>query len=527
MKSLSPFASFALRFITLLTIIAAPWYLGGVTHGVHAAACLAGFAGLLLLLLLTRSPQSVFRVSPVELVLALTPILLVSLQLVPLPEEVLRFVAPAAANLRAQYSLAEVAPATISLAPAETRLFLSRCWLGIVFFLIGKWLGAFESKKFLLWTFVANGIVLAFFGIAHRLGGPHDLFWENTDPLRDGFGPFVNKNNAAGYLCATLAIAAWMIVVPKSDSLEYSDKTQSTAAVRSARFAMWIINMLVVSLLLTGVLFTLSRSAYIAVFFGFLAIIPIIARNLRQLTLIGTGLAFTALLLVWSGFQSGILERFRKIDSSELQMMRGLHWQDDVIMASDMWLGGCGMGAYRFVNRVYQTVPTDLWFMYSENQYLETLVSGGIFMLTALLVAIVLFLWRSWQLGAQHFDPTAKSIGVLGISLVVMQIVTASFDFALFHSSNLILVACLAGIVLGTQQKNAAIINGSTRITTMALVLLLSIGLFSTRESLAHANIESAMGGNAYRTIVGDGQRPESMGRLIRDIDGLKSALKY
>ncbi|MEM7315778.1 MAG: O-antigen ligase family protein, partial [Planctomycetota bacterium] len=350
--------------------------------------------------------------------------------------------------------------------------------------------------------------------------GSPPVFWDNPDPLRDGFGPFVNKNNAAGYLCACLAAVAGILSKQREDKWRRS----STPVANSKQAAWWILNMLVVSLLVAGVLFTLSRGAFLALIVGIVAISPLIVGSLRSIAAITAGLASTMLLIYLTGMHSGIVERMMKIDTSELQLMRGLHWQDDLSMIGDMWISGCGFGAYRFVNRVYQTVPTDLWFMYSENQYLETLASGGILLLGTLIVGIVACFWRAWQLGQSEIQQF-KSLGIMGVALITMQIVAASFDFALFHSSNLILVMCMIGVVLGSHRSlNSLPVTQST--AAGCLILLIFLGGIATREAFAHAGIERAMSNNAYRTFSPGSNSPVSLAILDEEIERLAAALE-
>ena len=130
-------------------------------------------------------------------------------QLVPLSPGLQKTLAPQATELRSSliddFQNADGVPSQAmprSLFPASTRENLALLFLATtICYLSAVYLRDKQSLFFLLAAVAVCGVAIACFGIVHKLSSNGKLYW--TYPLSYGgsiFGPYVNRNNAAGFL---------------------------------------------------------------------------------------------------------------------------------------------------------------------------------------------------------------------------------------------------------------------------------------------------------------------------------------
>jgi len=226
-------------------------------------------------------------------------LVLVSCQLLPLDRSVLEGLSPLSVALRdvleSNASSADTSLAghfgmptipnrlPLSLYPAATRRELSLVSMAVGMFLVGS--VCFASRRGQQWLGIAiavNATLLVFLGFVQLLTWNGKMYWEVS--LSEGggpFGPFVNRNNAGGYLNLCLAGAlGWMIYAFARDRRIAASPREPD---RPARLAGWprrwlrgvhaffarLNGVKLAALLLTawiaaGVLATISRGAWIA-----------------------------------------------------------------------------------------------------------------------------------------------------------------------------------------------------------------------------------------------------------------------
>lgn len=519
-------AKWVLRAVAVTAVVVAPWIHGGVSHSVHcvlACTALLILVGALLLRLLgVDQRKNDVRMSMWWFLLPFIPLLV---QLFPFPDSVGRIFSPTAAAFRDEFQVNGTPSAwPITLCPFETRRLLSLYWMAASFMFVAATL--FETRKARLVAFTvitANGAVLASVGILGRFG----VSWEPVySAIGTGFVPFVNQNNAAGYLCASASAAVALCWRYTREHSLYRSTLDSSRSV-----AMAIVLATGTVTIFAGIFFTYCRGSYVAIlaiaFAAFLWLAN--RRSLRGLMVLTVlGLA-TVGVAWWSGTIEPIVKRAQLISPSELQGGLVLHWKDDLSIVPDFWSCGVGVGAYRYLNRSYQTIVTDQWYMYSENQYLQILCSGGILSLGILIVLIVASLQFAYMLLCTSDD--RQELGVLGLFLVVNQATTAFFDFALFHPSNLVLLAFLLGLLF-TSQSDVVYTGSESKsdrlgiIRHIAPLFLLFLGVFAVHEAIAHARVESAMDGYAYDVDV-DESVFDSVDEVSSQIDSLANAIVH
>ena len=190
------------------TVIVAPWFFGSVQSSVQVWLYVPVLAALVLWLTGHLAERSMDAL-PVAIVPLLAALALGGVQLLPLDRQTHAMLSPQGAALGELLSGEQGAGSggSLSLYPAGTRRDLALLALVVSTFFLGTRL--FQSPRIQqgLYALVAvNGTCLVLFGLAQKLTWNNRLYW--TVPLRQSggsFGPFVNQNNAGGYLNLCLA----------------------------------------------------------------------------------------------------------------------------------------------------------------------------------------------------------------------------------------------------------------------------------------------------------------------------------
>ena len=226
------------RICFLLVLVVAPWFFGGLATNVQ----LVLYTGLLISLAIWI-PAGIWQLCTVGLSNDRIPLSLVPLSMslilgayqlspradIQTPQSIQRAIQSAYTqtideterqNL-VKRALIQSLQTGQSIAPAATRFEMARLvFVLVAFFLGGQLFGSLSSQLWLWWALAINGAALAFLGISQQLSWNGKLFW--FFPLRVGghpFSSFVNRNNAAGYLCICLACAVGIVVWSFSKSI--------------------------------------------------------------------------------------------------------------------------------------------------------------------------------------------------------------------------------------------------------------------------------------------------------------------
>ncbi|MEM7315088.1 MAG: O-antigen ligase family protein, partial [Planctomycetota bacterium] len=426
----------ALRYIpiclTLLSIIVLPWMLGGVYERVIALTGIVAAVALVSALMHSAASRTSIPGS-IGIILLLAAFAWGIVQMVPLPVDLVKSLSPESVSIRESLAGPVGEKLTLSIYPLATRADLARLWVGSAFLLIG-YLCFYKSSslRWLLGIAMLNGFCVAIFGVFQRILWDGRLFWIIPSPSTRSFGPFVNHNNAGGFLCISAGFAAAMLFYRWAGNnhwvVDRSNQTQMRAT--KGRFGVGSLRVILaemtdatnlamfigISGVLAGVLMSLSRGAAVGAVAGILgALIVMRLRGIRKqwlmllVLIVGAGFMIT-----WTRSADMIQARISSVfDERNMDSIRFLHWMDDLDMAKDYWLTGAGIGTYRYANRPYQEICNDGWFLYSENQYLESLLVGGIpgvLILGGLLLIMLRAIWVLARTGGRE-NTTVAMLG--------------------------------------------------------------------------------------------------------------------
>jgi len=475
------------QFVLLGVVLVTPWLFGGVLASTQAWLFVGAIVALGCWFAAALRERSSRFALPVAIVPLICAIALGVFQLVPLPRNVDTLLSPGGAELRKDLqsertssdavraagvgmpAMAERQP--ISLYPASTRSDLALLVLATIVFVLGA--GLFSTPRSQIWLcglIAVNGAALAFFGLIHRLTWSNLLYWKV--PLAQGgapFGPFVNQNNAGGFLnlclAGTVGMAVW-VMGRRGPSGPRAGESRQFAGRKSLdpsrnRLLDFLSNLdgttlTVIGLavcIVAGILCSLSRGAGIAMV-GSVILTSLLLLSARRRTLrtwcMGL-IAIAALALVsWIGMSDTVQARFATLlDRKILSHSLIPHWRIALRAVPDFWCAGSGLGTYRFVYAPYEQQPCGSWFYHAENQYVEAMLVGGFVGLGLMLVTIGLVAIAGWQLLQKDSDARTFAFGIAGMLALTGQAIAAFFDFGLFIPANVLLFALLCGSICG------------------------------------------------------------------------------
>lgn len=505
----------ASRTVLIVTLIGAPWWFGGVTSA--AQVCLyAGVMLSLVLWLLSLLAMPRYRLGrefepkwpPFAVLLAGLALLLAAVQLAPLPLGPAHF---AHAELAQWFSTVELPvgqwrPA--SLYPAATRLELFRLLFAVtVLFLSSQLFLTPQSRTSLLAAVALNGTALALFGFVQKLNWNGMLYWRI--PLTQGGQPFasyVNRNNAAGYLCLCLACACGLAfgLYQKHRNSAHGVPSRVKPSPRTTRGRapqphdendlVYLWTMVVVAMLLAlGVLATASRGGFLALVGTMVVLIVMIGMKVSgRAAMFGTVAAIALAIggLIWLGLGTSVKARLDTLrDIERITDSRPQHWADTIRAVADFPVLGTGLGTYRYAHRPYQSHRSIVTYFNADNEYVEWIVEGGLVGIAIVLAFAVHLLFVSRRLLARKYGPAAIDVGTMLLLGLVGQATLAVTDFGISLPANMLLAAAIVGMATGhattrLKRKNWGELperprqhRGTSNLALIGVVLLLEGGV--------------------------------------------------
>jgi O-antigen ligase/tetratricopeptide (TPR) repeat protein len=355
---------------------------------------------------------------------------------------------------------------------SETRGRIAELFIPLLAVVISAKLIAGASRiEWIFGILFLNGVALSFFGIAQRLAWTGRVYWFYE--LTNGglpFGPFVNRNNAGGYLLMCLGAAFfflsrrifrqgradtlhtnWTAVGQKKSFWSMPQRLFEFIGERFARAETGTLYEVAgLTLVLVGVAASLSRGAFAGLILsGLVGLIILLRSNWYSLfvgfvvVIMGIGVA------LWAEQYDSIQSRVETmVDISDSAQPRFQHWQDAWPYVQQYWQFGSGLGTYRLMYPPFQTTHFARWFHHAENQYFEALAESGVVGLSLLLLGIFCVLIGSIRLFLMR-DTTSRSVGVAGLVVISGQAVSSLFDYGLFLPANNVLLATMVGMIIG------------------------------------------------------------------------------
>ncbi|GAK57254.1 hypothetical protein U27_04219 [Candidatus Vecturithrix granuli] len=455
----------------ILLLIYTPLAFGGVVQG--SVALMELVIGLLMLVWLAklvtqrqllRSPGSqgsrrrkryqLVLYTPSFLPLLVLFVLLIFLQLTPLPGFLIKWISPAAYRLYADAAgnigvpIPVLLPLTVCTQATETGLYQLLAYCALFLLMINNIRSPRQIRRIVL-VIVAVGCFEAFYGLFEYFSGRHHIFWHQKQSSLTVSGTFVNKNHFAGYM---------EMVIPLMFSVLFTHlgEHKQTATKKIVRFldekymktllVSFFLFIMIGSLLLSG-----SRGGIIS-FVGGMASLLILAYHRRLLR------KWIALILILGLLSAGlavpigwdlILSRFQTLadlTTEQSFQFRQEVWKGTLYMFGDFPVLGTGLGTFARIFPQYQTFPSDITFFYTENDYLQMLAETGIIGTgLAMWIGAMFFFTtlRAWKERQSRWSIILVTGGISAISSLLLH---SCIDFNLHIPSNALLFCVIAAI---------------------------------------------------------------------------------
>lgn len=382
----------------------------------------------------------------------------ISVQLLPLPREVLAAFFPATHHLIGGIDAAYTAGArthALSVHPESTALALA--FYG-VFALLAAGVSALLSRstaalRLIVAGLAVTGALLAVLGIVQRATFNGRVLWI-WEPLGwhppDPFGPFLNRNHFAGWMLMALPVVLGWFAGRCARALKDGRHTVRDRLLwlGSPAAGGAIVLLCAAAIMALSLVLTLSRSGII----GLLAVVSVFVAALltrtvgAARTLAVTGLATMLLAALLQAGTDPVLQRFAG-GASSLEARIEI-WDVAADRARRFWPGGTGLNTFGVVTLA--TEPSREWhFTEAHNDYLQIAAEGGVLVgipAILLLGAIVLTIRRRMRQdrhdSMRHWVRFGAVTGLLAIA------VQAAVDFSLHIPANAVLFSVVLGIAL-------------------------------------------------------------------------------
>lgn len=462
------------RVLFLLAVLLLPWAFGGVYTQAQFYVSLALVAALVCWWVDLAASLRRTEFTPLALLPLLCGLLLGIAQMLPLAEATGKAAAPLQHEIYdTAYSAVVVDQEPIfalSLDREATWNQVRLLILAVASLLLAA--GLFQRREDVMLFLLAvttNGIALTFFALIQKVTWNGKIYW-TWAPLFGGsaFGPFVNRNNAAGYLLLCLAGAVGLLIYVWNNQQHTGPRpiisrempiwrqwqqhfllqvAEITASKLGCLFAC--------GFLAFGIIATLSRGGVIALLLA--GIFTVLMYGLARKPKTG-GLLFVPVLIMvilltsWIGFFDELTARFEQARVDEVVAgdemdMRVESWTQSLRSRSTVGLFGSGLGTYPAINRMFGEQREIGITEYAENQFVQSLVDGGWPALTLVVLGVLLTTYSALFLLFRGFSPATLATGGAGAFLAASQTVAGSFDFGWYIPANTLLGAALVGIV--------------------------------------------------------------------------------
>ena len=392
----------------------------------------------------------------------------VLLQVVPFPVALLRVLSPARAEAMDALGPvgAKVNFASLSVFPAGTfQYFLLVCAYLVIFLLVRELTWHFQDRRWLvIWPILGIGAVEAALGLWQYFGG-------TGEQIR--WGTYANHDHYAGFLEMALPFGVMypVALLHRAHSRWHSSVAPALAASGLCALA---------ALMLSGVIFSLSRMGFIATLFSLFVMGTLLlgttqlswVTGSRRRRWVGVGMVGA---LVLAGFlflpPERLIQRFAKLVSTDdlTTEVRTDLSVETIPLIKAYPVFGCGLGGYETAFSRFKVSGVLVTDDYVHNDYLQLLAelgTVGFVIGAALAISVVRTTLRGTE---RSSDPEARYFAVACAGALSTIALHSLADFNLYIPANAMLLAWISGI---------------------AGAVGLRVSRVNEREQLEHLNVE-------------------------------------
>lgn len=360
--------------------------------------------------------------------------------------------------------------APISIAPDLTRLaMVVPILFGAAYWLSSQVFSSNHLKIAFLFVISHVGGIFALLGILDAVYISSDeqtlsvdKLWITPQLSRDSFGPFVNNNNAGGFLSLCLGCAFGCLVWVRRRSAAAVEIPHSTFSRLSNHFFL-VSTLLSIVLLIAGILASESRGAFLGVTVGLMCVYAVMKWSLRDAKtarfLSGGGTIASVLLLAY-GLFSRVSDRVGTIWGDEAMSNPRLdHWRDSAQAAWEFLPFGAALGTYSYAHLPFQAYGGKSWFIHADGMPFEWLLEGGPWLLLLVgvfyLAITIRLSWisRGLSLQQKHRRGSSEAIFFTGVFVLPSLLVSQIFDYGILQPPVFITFALICGGIVATNRS--------------------------------------------------------------------------
>ena len=456
-------------------------------------------------------------------------LLVVLLQLAPLPSSILARLSP---------SLAEVLPAWspegamgarlgawshVSLIPQATRegLTMYLCYAMLFVLVVQRTRRLEDIERWMRWIALA-AVFLAVIGLVQYFAGNGRYLWIYEHPFRDARGvvkgPFVNQNHFAHFLALGIGPLCWWTYHAWSErGTERHTGISHNLVQREWRQLRKPATVVIMALVALAGLLSLSRGGVAAVSLAAAVCVGIYASCLLFGRKSVLALALSASVVVAGVFLYGheaLTQELSTVTGSEsledLSHGRKKLWEADLRAVPDFFALGTGIGSHRMVYPMYLDENHQYTYTHAENGYLQVLLEAGGAGMALLLAGIALCGWWCVQTYRQSRSPRVVAcLGAIGGGLTA-SVMHSFVDFVWYipacMSLTIVLAACACRLRQVTRSGGAKPADGAPLprlvwIASAVVIAGVSLPMIGSLASPARA----ASHADHYRAIARNG----------------------
>ncbi len=220
-------------------------------------------------------------------------------------------------------------------------------------------------------------------GIIQKLTWNGKLYWVREGTYPNPFGPFVHRNNFAGFA---------VTVLPLAICLSFAALAKVRRGQRDATPPFLLFGFASV-VTCAGIFYSLSRAGMLTAAFAVSivgALLYYYGERTLELALLGAFFVLAGVFVVWIGSSEEIVQRVQTMTEGETtpsMAMRYTTWENSLSLVGKNWLLGTGLGTFRFAFMRYAP-PGRNWWLTADNEFLEVFTdtgfTGGLIALTGL-----------------------------------------------------------------------------------------------------------------------------------------------
>jgi len=385
-----------------------------------------------------RIPSAVGKAKPALILLILWQLLL-TLQLIPLPANVIETLSPEAARMHALAQSYSGTPGwmTLTVDPAATTAYWFKALAYMLLFLLTLLLVRNRRRmKLLAYALVYSGLFQAVYGSVMTLTGIGHLFVDSAN--LQASGTFINRNHLAGYLEMTLATGIGLLIAGLEGGRAASWR-QRLRDILKFIFSPKMRLRIYLAVMVIALVLTHSRMGNTA-FFASLLIAGVIGLALSRHATRATVILLVSLILIdllivgtWFGIER-VAERLE-------QTTLAAETRDEVDLYSvgileDYPLFGTGGGSYYTAFTRYRGLDVPGFYDHAHNDYLEIASDTGLIGLGLMGVFVLLALIQALKAQASRRDPLARGMAFAALMAIAALLIHSTVDFNLQIPAN-------------------------------------------------------------------------------------------